>query len=130
MNLYENQRWNQVLRKGKHFLLRMRYPSWCPLCRIQEWNVLMTTISWPTDYHSLLKTFQILIDNSLKHDHVVILNPCRHIDCFSTFSRSRKPKSGHLMRAQTKYKTNFCHFGTYFLSYLSWLVLMESSELP
>jgi len=23
MNLYENQRWNQMLRKGKHFLLRM-----------------------------------------------------------------------------------------------------------
>jgi len=49
MNLYENQRWNQVLRKGKHFLLRMRNPSWYPLCRIKEWNVLMTTIAWPTD---------------------------------------------------------------------------------
>jgi len=49
MNLYENQRWNQVLRKGKHFLLRMRHPLWCPLCRITEWNVLMPTILWPTD---------------------------------------------------------------------------------
>jgi len=49
MNLYENQRWNQVLRKGKHSLLHMRHPSWRPLCRIKEWNVLMTTISWPTD---------------------------------------------------------------------------------
>jgi len=34
-NLYENQRWSQVLRQ-KHFLLRMRHPSWCPLCRIKE----------------------------------------------------------------------------------------------
>jgi len=25
-----------VLRNGKHFLLRMRHPSWCPLCRIKE----------------------------------------------------------------------------------------------
>jgi len=25
MNLYKNQRWNQVFRKGKHFLLRMRH---------------------------------------------------------------------------------------------------------
>jgi len=45
MDLCENQRWNQVLRKGKHFLLRMWHPSWC---RIKEWNVLVTTISWPT----------------------------------------------------------------------------------
>jgi len=44
-----NQRWNQVLWKGKHFLLRMRHPWWCPLCRIKKRNVLMTTISWPTD---------------------------------------------------------------------------------
>jgi len=49
MNLYENQRWNQVLREDKHFLLRMRHPSWCPQYRIKEWNVLMTTISWSTD---------------------------------------------------------------------------------
>jgi len=50
MNLYKNQSWNQVLRKGKHFLLRMRHPLWCPLCRIKEWNVLMmATIYWPTD---------------------------------------------------------------------------------
>jgi len=49
MNLFENQRWNQVLRKGKHFLLRMRHPLWYPLCRIKEWNALMTTIAWPTD---------------------------------------------------------------------------------
>jgi len=48
-NLYENQRWNQVLRKGKNFILRMRHLSWCPLCRIKEWNELMTTISWLTD---------------------------------------------------------------------------------
>jgi len=49
MNLNENQRWNQVLWKGKDFLLRVRHPSWCPLCRIKEWNVFLTTISWPTD---------------------------------------------------------------------------------
>jgi len=49
MNLYGNQRWNQVLQKGKHFLLRMWHPSWNPLFSIKEWNVLMTTISWPTD---------------------------------------------------------------------------------
>jgi len=36
------------VREGKHFLLRMRHPWWCPLCRIKEWNVIMTTISWPT----------------------------------------------------------------------------------
>jgi len=36
MNFYEIQRWNQVLRKGKHFLLPMRPPSFCPLCRINE----------------------------------------------------------------------------------------------
>jgi len=48
MNLYESQRWNHVFRKGKHFLPRMWYPSWCILCRIKEWNVLVT-ISWPTD---------------------------------------------------------------------------------
>jgi len=36
MNLYANQRWNQVLRKDKHFLLRMRHPSWCHLCCIKE----------------------------------------------------------------------------------------------
>jgi len=41
MNLYENQRWNQVLRKDKHFLLCMRHPSWCPQCRIKKWNILM-----------------------------------------------------------------------------------------
>jgi len=46
---HEDQRWNQVLRKGKHFLLGMSHPSWCPLCRIREWNLLMTTISWPND---------------------------------------------------------------------------------
>jgi len=30
MNLYKNQRLNQVLRKSKHFLLLMRHPSLCP----------------------------------------------------------------------------------------------------
>jgi len=49
MNLYGNQRWNQVLRKGKHFLLRMWHPSWSPFCRIKEWKALMTTISWHAD---------------------------------------------------------------------------------
>jgi len=49
MDIYENQRLSQAFRKGKHFLFRMRHPSWCPLCRIKEWNVLMTTIWWPTD---------------------------------------------------------------------------------
>jgi len=49
MKLYENQRWNQMFRTGKHFLFCTRHPSWCPLCHIKEWNVLMTTISWPTD---------------------------------------------------------------------------------
>jgi len=48
------------------------------------------------------------------------LNPFRHIDCFPAFTRSRKPKSGHLIRAQTKYQTNFCHFGTYLLSCHGW----------
>jgi len=52
MNLYENQRWNHVLRKGKNFLLRMWHPSWCPLCRIKARNVLVTTTSWPTDITS------------------------------------------------------------------------------
>jgi len=49
MNLYENQRWNQVFRKGKHFLFRMRHPSWCPISCIKEWKALMTTMSWYTD---------------------------------------------------------------------------------
>jgi len=44
-----NQMGNQVLRKGRHFLLCMRHPSWCPVCHIKDWNVFMTTISWPTD---------------------------------------------------------------------------------
>jgi len=49
MNLYENQRRNQVLRNGKHFLLRVSHQSWCPPGRIKESNALMTTLSWPTD---------------------------------------------------------------------------------
>jgi len=46
MNLYKNQGWNQVLRKGKYFLLRMWHPSWCPLCSRNE------TYSWQ-QYHCL-----------------------------------------------------------------------------
>jgi len=68
MNLYENQRWNQVLRKGKHFLLHMRHLSWCPLCRINEWNVLMTTISWPKDiisHYELIKHMLFVISLNL-----------------------------------------------------------------
>jgi len=49
MNLYENQRWNQVLQKEKHVLLRTQHPSLRHLCRIKEWNVLTTTILWLTD---------------------------------------------------------------------------------
>jgi len=33
MNLYENRRWNQALRNGKHFLLCMWHPSWRPLTK-------------------------------------------------------------------------------------------------
>jgi len=42
---------SEIMRSGRvrNFLLRIRHPSWCPLCRIKEWNVLMTTILWPTD---------------------------------------------------------------------------------
>jgi len=29
-------------------MLRIRHQSWCPLCRIKEWNLLLTTISWLT----------------------------------------------------------------------------------
>jgi len=48
---------NQVLRKGTHFLLRMRHPSWCPLCRIKEWNV---SYSWQ-QYHGLQLSLAIVV---------------------------------------------------------------------
>jgi len=58
------------------------------------------------------------------------LNPLPAYNGFATFTQSRKPNRGHLMRTQTKYQADFCHSGTYLLSCLSWMVLMESSKLP
>jgi len=56
------------------------------------------------------------------------LNPLPAYNCFLTFTQSRKPNRGDLMRAQIKYQADFCHSGTYLLS-LSRVVLMESSDL-
>jgi len=58
------------------------------------------------------------------------LNPLPAYNCFPTFTQSCKPNRGHLMWAQTKHQADFCHSGTYLLSCLSGVVLMESSELP
>jgi len=49
INLYEHQRSNRVLEKGKHFLLRLWHRWWCPLSHIKEWILLMTTILWSAD---------------------------------------------------------------------------------
>jgi len=74
------------------------------------------------------------------------LNPLPAYNCFPAFTntQSRKPNRGRLMRAQTKYQADFCrlmraqtkyqadfcHSGTYLLSDLSRVILIESSELP
>jgi len=34
-------KWKDMFRNGKHFLLRMRHPSWCPLCRIKDNNIMV-----------------------------------------------------------------------------------------
>jgi len=58
------------------------------------------------------------------------LNSLPAYNCFPVFTQSRKSNRSHLMRAQAKYQTDFYHSGTYLLSCLSRVVLMESSELP
>jgi len=40
----------------------------------------------------------------------------QHINCFPAFTQSRKPNGSHLMWAQTKYQSDFCHSGTSLLS--------------
>jgi len=54
-NLCENQRWNQVLRKGKHFLLRMRHPSWCLYVVSRN-----ETYSWQ-QYHGLQMSLAMVV---------------------------------------------------------------------
>jgi len=73
---------------------------------------------------------KILINNSIKHIYAVIFNPFPAYTCFLAFIQSHKSSRGDLMRAQAKYQDDFCHWGTYLMSCLSRMVLMESSELP